>query len=284
LLRENESARIDCHALREGESRVIKVVSTTKAADFIREMPTRPIKTLDLVDVVAGGDGFSGKRNRGIDPRTGKAVDTEVLDNPTFGDGKYHCVVGHPYIDGVFIPGGNAPTQLDSGGHTYPWFPKTDNKTCESFWTGGLGNDSAMLENTDYASANHGVLLVNANKGITFNLEAIWKANPGYKPLRFRAVAGNAERASEKGEPVYADVWVFVDGQVSWRRRQINRYNGAMPIMIPLTANDRFLTLVATDGGNGYQQDHIIFGDPRLELAPAKAATGTTTTREAAKH
>ena len=83
-------------------------------------------------------------------------------------------------------------------------------------------------------------------------------------------MTGNTERVSEKGLAVYADVWVFVDGQVRFRRREITRFNGAMPIAIPINDNDRFLTLVATDGGNGYQQDHIMFGDPRLELAPAK--------------
>jgi hypothetical protein len=37
-------------------------------------------------------------------------------------------------------------------------------------------------------------------------------------------------------------------------------------ILIPLAENNRFLTLVATDGGNGVSHDWIIFGDARLEL------------------
>ena len=64
-------------------------------------------------------------------------------------------------------------------------------------------------------------------------------------------MAGNTETASDQGEAVCADIWVFVDGQVRFRRRQINRCNGAFSIAIPLGENDRFLTLAATDGGNG---------------------------------
>ena len=55
------------------------------------------------------------------------------------------------------------------------------------------------LGGIDYASSGHGLLFMPANKGITFDLEAIRRANPGYKLLRFRAVAGNTEPASEQG-------------------------------------------------------------------------------------
>jgi hypothetical protein len=57
-----------------------------------------------------------------------------------------------------------------------------------------------------------------------------------------------------------------------------------MRVVVPIGDNDRFLTLVATDGGNGYQQDHIIFGDPQLELLPTKATADAVATREAAEH
>ena len=46
--------------------------------------------------------------------------------------------------------------------------------------------------------------------------------------------------------------------------------HGAFSISIPLRERDRFLTLVATDGGDGIIADWTMFGDPRLELS-AKA-------------
>lgn len=59
-----------------------------------------------------------------------------------------------------------------------------------------------------------------------------------------------------------------IDGHVKFRRREINRFNGAIPVDIAIGENDRFLTLVATDGRNGFAFDWVLFGDPRLELLP----------------
>ena len=96
-------------------------------------------------------------------------------------------------------------------------------------------------------------------------------------------MAGNTALSHPKAS-VFADLWVFVDGQVRFQRREINRFSGAMPAVVSLGDKDRFLTLVATDGGDGIGWDHTIFGDPRLEMAPAKAPAGSTPPREAAKH
>jgi hypothetical protein len=131
-----------------------------------------------------------------------------------------------------------------------------------------------VLAGVDYAASDHSLLLVHSNKGITFNLEEIRKANPGYQVVRLRAVAGNVEPESEKGVNVFADVWVLVDGQVRFKRREINNYMGAMPVNVSISDNDRFLTLAVTDGGNSYMCDQIIFGDLRLELVAAKPSAG----------
>ena len=104
------------------------------------------------------------------------------------------------------------------------------------------------------------MLDLHANKGITFDLEAIRRANPGWKIVRFRSVAGNTDKGlRKKGHSVFADLWVFVDGEVRFQRREINPYNGAMPAVIPLGDKDRFLTLAATDGGDGIGvgSDHL---------------------------
>ena len=122
------------------------------------------------------------------------------------------------------------------------------------------------MDGVDYASSGHGLLFMHANKGITFDLNAVRQANPGWKPVRFRAIAGNTETGSAQGNAVFADVLVLVDGQERFKRREINNYNGAVPVNIPIGKSDRFVTLVATDGGNGIEFDWIIFGDPRLVL------------------
>ena len=98
---------------------------------------------LDLVDVVAGGDGFSGRRERGIDPTTGRTVDRcgcpdPDAHTPLSGDGKYHRVEGMPLIDGVFIPDGTKEeVQVDSAGHMFDGFQGTANATWQHVWAGG---------------------------------------------------------------------------------------------------------------------------------------------------
>ncbi|MEO8495943.1 MAG: DUF1553 domain-containing protein [Planctomycetota bacterium] len=46
-----------------------------------------------------------------------------------------------------------------------------------------------------------------------------------------------------------------------------------IPITFELSAAARFLTLIATDGGDGYAHDQISFGDPRLQLAETSELT-----------
>jgi hypothetical protein len=225
--------------------------------------------------VVAGGDGFCGRRSGGIDPTTGRATRTPptIREAKYNSDNKYHRVDGLPLVDGVFIPNGQfGSVQVDSAGHTFGDFPVTANSTACYLWAGGavpMDNPYptlTVLDGVDYARSGRGLLFLHANKGITFDLEAIRKANPDWKPSRFCAVVGNSEKYSEKDMAVAADVWVLVDGQIRYRRRGINGSGGAFSIVEPIAASARFLTLVATDGNGDISNDWIIFGDPRLEL------------------
>jgi hypothetical protein len=273
ILGANETVRVEGSV----DNRQIVPLRTFAPSNFVRQMPKRTIKTFDLVDAVAGGDGFSGRRNAGIDPTSGRA--TNVPPRPSqgpndflVGDEKYHRTPSLPFVDGVFIPNGRrGPVRVDSAGHLFADCPETSSRTSDYVWAGGPIPDSRIrtaLGEVDYASAGHRLLFVHPNKGITFDLQAIRKANPGLRLSRFRAVAGNTSLDSDWNEPLSADIWVLVDGKIRFKRRDINIYTGAMPINIPLGPDDRFLTLVATEGGNGLRSDWIIFGDPRLELLP----------------
>ncbi|MCD4727529.1 MAG: NPCBM/NEW2 domain-containing protein, partial [Pirellulales bacterium] len=157
-------------------------------------------------------------------------------------------------------------------------FPDTANSTWKPIWAGGkIPTDplsTSFLMGVDYASPPHCLLFMHANNGITFDLEAIRRANPGCKLLRFRAVTGNSGEAmfSPDGARVSADVWVLVDGQVRFERREVNGYSGEFKVLISINDNDRFLTLASTDGGNNETYgDWIIFGDPRLDLMQVEA-------------
>jgi hypothetical protein len=269
----NQSARVE-RSVKQGKAvPVILLDPPVKPVAFLREIPKITIKTLDLVDVVAGGDGFSGRRGGGIDPTNGKkvtALDTKST-KPRSGDGQYHRVEGLPLVDGVFIPDGSKPeVQVDSAGHRFDGFKGTANKTWQHIWAAGTmpPDISTRLDGIDFVKPPHGLLYLHASNAITFDLDVVRRANPDAKLLRFRAAAANLEPGQYSD---VADAWVLIDGQSRFRRQQINSYDGVFAIVVPIGEHDRFLTLAATDGGNGIiSHDWIIFGDPKLEMALSK--------------
>ena len=201
-------------------------------------------------------------------------------ENPNIilnGDRQYHRVKGLNFVDGVFIPDGSrGPLQTDSVGHSFAGFPHTTNTTSNYLWAGGVipapvneesHRTATELGGIDYSSPGHGLLFMHANKAITFDLGAIRRANPDCKLLRFRAVAGNTEWIFQKDVLMYADLWVLVDGQVRFQRQKINGWKGAYWIALPIAERDRYLTLAATDAGDGIGWDWIVFGDPQLDMA-----------------
>ena len=269
VLHANESVRVE--VVRQ-ERRIVVLQACTPTA-FVRKLSTQTNKIFDLVDVIAGGDGFSAKRGRGIDPTTGQIKLMQPDKADLRGNYQYHRVENVPFVDGVFIPDARkGPVTIDSAGHIFQDCPQTDNCSWAYLWAGGrlpesLASMSSVLGGVTYSSPKHAVLVMHANKGITFDLDAVRRANPGYQISKFVAVAGNTEPQTEKGDAVSADIWVLVDGKTRFKRREFNRYSGAASVNIPIDTKDRFLTLAATDAGDTYRCDHIIFGDPRLELS-----------------
>ena len=278
VLHQNQSARVEKDSGKQGGgNRVTMFVTPAKPANFVREIPKRIIKALDLVDVVAGGDGFGEARGRGIDPTTGKITSTQTDQKRSASgrlpsDGRYHRVDATPLVDGVFIPqGGTIPAQLDSAGHVFAGFPSTDGFSYGCIWAGGViphhsddgvnhGEIFATLGFVDYAEPGHSVLGMHANKGITFDLAAIRRANPQSRITRFVAVAGNSAPPEESSK---SDVWVLVDGQVRFHREGMIGQRLAK-INVTLDDQSRFLSLVSTDGGDTCSMDWVMFGDPQL--------------------
>jgi hypothetical protein len=118
-----------------------------------------------------------------------------------------------------------------------------------------------------------GLLAICPNAGITFDLERIRQAHPGARPARFQAVAGlgDARRVFSSAGDGLADLWVFVDGRLTFKRLQLRPGDGAVKVDVELRPGDRFLTVVSTDGGDGPENDWVVFGDPILQLEPAAA-------------
>lgn len=231
--------------------------------------------TLDLADIVGNGNGTgNGLDNTGYNPRNGAPVafpNGTSTDNPGTSN-VYNVVTADPtgFIDGVFVPdGGLGSTQVTSTSISAS-LPDTSGNS----WEPGIGSNAACCGSTitvngspvDFAGAGHSFIGFHANKGITFDLDAIRTANPGQTIERFTAVVGNV---AGQGSSAFT---VLLDGTTALGTTNVNGGANALAVDVPIGAQ-RFLTLVATDQGD-YSFDSQIIGDPRLTLIPEPTALG----------
>jgi hypothetical protein len=218
-------------------------------------------KPVDLADIVAGGDGRGGgKKGAGIDARNGKVVDEKprgylsaiTLNTPKPGPTKL--------VNAVFIPNGPGDVPVTTTGLMVQGIPETSQAGWDAIRNGPVAKQhSTKLGDVDYAKGDHTILGLHANAGITFDLAEIAATVRVVNP-RFLAVVGYGGNTPEAG----ADYFVFVDGAPAAQGR-IGFDDGGTPLDISLPPGTKFLTLVATDAGNGIGHDQIFFGDARIE-------------------
>lgn len=200
-------------------------------------------------------------------------------------------------IDGVFVPDGSVgAVQVDSAKHAFDRFPHTDKKVYGSIWARATKVTQPAVEQDVelwiYAIGNaeqfvperRGLLALCPNAGITFSLEAMRKQYPGVRPIRFRATAGMADaRHLYPAADGLADIWILIDGRLKFHRNNIRITDAPISVNVPLASGDRYLTIVATDGGNGCDCDWIVFGDPVLEMGSNDRDVGKSSSREDGK-
>ena len=233
----------------------------------IRSAAAREDLVLDLADIVGGGDGTGTGGNQGIDQTTGAVAteQTEWLNQPN-NETAYLPVPALLFVDGVFTPdGGAGAVHLNSSGDSYTGLTDTTRSSWDYLWNGINTLGSSVLDGVDYATAGHSLIGFHVNKGVTFDLSAIETANPGRNVTRFTAMVGLDDTA----DPAVgsADFWVFEDAVLKDSASGITAADGATALDIPLSDSARFLTLIATDGGDQIDFDSMVFGDPRLTLS-----------------
>ncbi|NLF09685.1 MAG: hypothetical protein GX594_17140, partial [Pirellulaceae bacterium] len=255
---------------------------------FVRKIAAPP-RVIDLLDIVAGGDGSGRRREKGIDSSSGLRQ-LYYSARETIGPRDYQPVVWSKFIDGVFVPNGSADqVQLDSAGHCFDAFPATCGLTWGSIWA-----RAAQVPNSDagdrdtwiytigsaeqFMPEGRGLLALHSNSGVTFDLEAIRRAHAGVAIRSFRTVAGMEDirrfggvTSPSLADPA-ADVWVFVDGRLEYKREKFRPTDGAAGIAVALPPDARFLTLATTDGAEddgqrAFAGDWIVFGDPVLQIS-----------------
>ncbi|MEQ9502265.1 MAG: NPCBM/NEW2 domain-containing protein [Deltaproteobacteria bacterium] len=226
------------------------------------EEPTDPPETLDLADIVGGGDGTGTGGDRGIDVITGQTT--------TQHEGAIACPVNtfvpaaNPLVNGVFCPDGamdeSDSIEVSTEGTLIAGVPD---------WRPNLFNESAWDHiwngtNTDVTTKATGPQLgMHANKGITFDLGAIRVTLGDRKITAFAARAAMGERSA--GPANLVSFQVFVDGLLAYEQRDVYEADSAFDVNVALADDARFLTLVTAATGD-IQGDWSYWDAPRLVL------------------
>ena len=226
---------------------------------------------LGLADIVGGGNGTgNGTKGHGLDPRSAK-VQTRYFG--ALGNVVTNKFNPSPFdfVDGVFIAdgkGGSAKIPVSSTGLSVTGLPKTSGKAWDMIRNGPVASQhSTKLGGIDFKDANQSLLGIHANAGITFYLDAFRKAL-GQAELRFTAQVGYFGA----GGNFRASAWVVIDGKIEESFKKITRADGLQAIDLAISADSQFLTLISTDGENGYSMDQVGFGNPMISPASPKEA------------
>jgi hypothetical protein len=219
---------------------------------------------VDLADLVGGGNGFgSGRKGIGLDARSGKIQERNFGDLGNVKPGNY-AKCSYAFIDGVFVPA-EGETKISSTDLKATGLPANGGKAWDMIRNGPVASQfSTSWGGVDYNKPGRSMIGLHANAGITFDLGAIREAT-GIEEMRFNSVAGYGGRTTTPS----AEFRVLLDGKLMTHKR-LGRKDAA-PIDFQIPKDGRFLTLISTDGGNGYGHDQISFGDPRL--VPANPPT-----------
>jgi len=238
---------------------------------FVRDIPGPnsfgiPNKRMDLADIVGAGSGFgTGRRYACINPVTGQTVSTYRSERRAGGKG-YVKVPSLPFVDGVFVPlakGGLIP--ISTAGHHFDFPPVQGNWYVEPAHAGKPDPRASLtLDGQTYGTADRPALLMHANLGITFDLDAIRASLTDTHIQGFTSVCGISNHVQRNKTPD-AIFYVLVDGQVRFFREIELPADPAVHVDIDLRQHERFLTLVCL-AGTANNGDWTLFGVPALEL------------------
>lgn len=243
---------------------------------FVQDL-SRSMTSLELADLLSGGSGTEEHRGGVLDPGNGAYGIWGVLD-PWYNqskftlatdDGQYHRTTALPVVDGCFIPaGGGAMQQVDSAGDRFAFPAVAGGSAMRMCVAGSVAplpggkTISPKMGDTNYSFAGHSYVMVCPNVGFTLDLAAIHHIHPIGQISRFRCKLGNFGPTDGSGK---ADFLVLVDGVQRYSKSGFTSQDGALAVDIPLTASDRFLTVVTTDGGTAGTGNNLFLGDAYLD-------------------
>jgi len=216
--------------------------------------PHYPTGNFDLADTVGGGDGRL--------PGSGGYGDLSATNSG------YTIYPANAYVDGTFVPNNTAvPAVIDGAGHTFDFNAQTSAGYYNP-WRNGNNLDTNPVDTNSLPDFlgdpdNHSLLSGHANKGITFDLDAVREIT-GRSISNFTACIGDS-RPKPGGSISY---YVFVDGVLITNRFNINDNEDF--VTVNAVSTGRYLSIAISDANNGISADHGYIGDPFLTLIPFK--------------
>ena len=251
----------------------------------------------NLADVVGGGNGFGYQvHENAISIKDGSMSESRHgrISNDM---SVYHLVSASAYVDGVFVPiGEKEPVQVSSQGHVFKECPKTGGSSWKPIRNSGkmkqFGDRVFNLEFEEQplgTPENPGIIL-HPNAGITFDLDAVRDALPNLEISAFRTRCGISSNVYEaaklekvtvdgqvtntysvkKDVIAQADVYVLVDGELKSTATVTGDPKTTLNVDIKLNRQDRFLTLISTEGNDEVNFDWVVFVRPHLVLDEAE--------------
>lgn len=239
-------------------------------------------KYLDLPDMIVGGDGQNANRGMGkldltTGERTGLLFVNTIEKNPGFQPSEQNM-----FVDGVFIPDRGDGQVISTTGIRFEDCPDTNGTAFYHISTlreiPSLGADEPhSLKLTHQSADTDSTLLLHPNAGITWDLNAIRKSYSAHHVTSFMAECGFPIELSEKraaaaanenvsaADAGSAEFFVLLDGRIE-KKLSINMFTRPQALQIPISANDRFLTLVSTDTNQNINFDWVVLENARLVL------------------
>ena len=203
----------------------------------------------------------------------GQAGSGGVLSQVMAGD---FYSVSYATVDGVFVPDGSIGAQpISSTGLNFDFAAYAGTEGSWGPVMNGFApivdpsNQGGFTQDFSGDPENHSVIGAHAQKGITFDLEAIETLYGNLAITNFTCIAGDS-RAKAGGQ---VDVIVLLDGELM--ASGLNQTDAEIAVDIPIDSTNRFLTLVCASSLNTINSDHGYFGDPFVQLEPGPLATNT---------
>ncbi len=153
--------------------------------------------------------------------------------------------------------------------------PDTSGKAWDAIRNGPVNSQfSTKLGGVEFKDGSHTLLGLHANALITFDLNELppFHTAKDHAQKTLRGSVGYFGQTPKQG----ASAFILIDGRILFQRDQFGRDDGLQAIDLPIPAEARFLTLVATDNGNDISHDQVCFADLRIEPAGSIDKRDTT--------